>query len=187
MSGADVMDDLAWLGEWIQNSQAKGGEAAFEAVRAVRANVAELLAEHLRLKAELADATGATVKQAGSAVEIEGARKEIHAAARELDDMTGLDDQQANALGCAENALSRALAALEGSPAPALKAPAADPAATVRWQFIAQAFNSSKTSASQRFLEAIGLPYDEAFNPLAWHIDRAISRQIAASGEQVPA
>lgn len=41
-------------------------------------------------------------------------RSEIESALRELDTVTATDDAQSDGIGCAENALSRALAALAG-------------------------------------------------------------------------
>jgi hypothetical protein len=51
---------------------------------------------------------------------------------------------------------------------------AAKEIALAEWDFVQRAFDKSKTSASERLLEALGLPMDNSHEPLSWHIRRAL-------------
>ena len=50
------------------------------------------------------------------------------------------------------------------------------------WQFIASAFNNTTTSASERVLEGLRLPSDEAHRPLMWHVERAMACNTEENG-----
>lgn len=97
----------------------------------------------------------------------ESVRKHIHEARGEIDSVTGWDDLQSDALGCAENALQRALQAL---------AQEHDPV-HARWELVARAFDTSTTGRSERILQDLGLPDDEAWKPFEWHVDQALAGQ----------
>lgn len=45
------------------------------------------------------------------------------------------------------------------------------------WRFVEQEFDRSETSASENILRGLGLPDDNAWMPLSWHINRALEKK----------